>query len=1003
MAPRHQGSWGPWRKPVAVVACLAAVGFAGSALPGSRGAAAAAGAAGSTDSNPSFADRFRDPTSEALPFNRYWVPAGTAEPGDIAANIELMAENNIGGAEYNDLVLANGYDTSEYIFGTPAWTASAKTAIRAGIENDVQIDFLMTPNWSLSSPKVDPDSLGAAKTLVNGNVTVEGGQSLAGPVPVPAAALPAGVTKREFVAAVAVRCASSCSGPAPVLLDENSSRDVSHLVANGQISWTAPAGGQWKLFGFYFQGNGTRPVGNYPGSFVINHFDKAGADAVTGMWEERVLDDELRGMLRAQGASMFVDSLELGNQNWTPALPGEFEQRRGRSLIEGLPVLSLGDPAFDFEGDAGSRFRLEYASTLQELWVENHLAPLKDWTNELGMTLRYQTYSSDGETFVDPIASWTEIDVPEGEDWVFNRTAEGPLVTRGSDSFRSVGAAAAMAGKNIVSSECCAAFREFANDSYRVTWQQVLARVNHNLATGVNRIVYHGFPHRQGSSKLFYYLGQASWPGWSPFVPITGIAEPWDNRQPAWDHQADINTYIGRMQTVLQEGDLKSDVAVYRQGTNVGEVYFPDTGLEAAGYTYGFLSAPLLEGENAIVRKGRLAPGGPAYGALVLDNQQALSLNAASAMLRHVRAGLPLVVVGDAPTRVPGAATGDEALRKVITRLMAEPGVHRVGTRSQLPQLLKSIGVRPASEMVGTSSLISLRRATKKTDFYYMFNASESATTTTVALQGEGKPYLLDAWTGEIEPLAKYRTEKGRVVVDVTLPATGSTVIALTKGTFDGGRSSGVHVEVSDADSVAVDGGRLLVRNRTNEVTTTTLSNGRTLRTSFNGIPTVSRLNAWQLDVESWGPGPNDWTDAKTQLPRRDVTAGPDGRLPSWTDIPGLADVSGIGRYRSTLMLGKRWQGGHGAYLDLGAVFNTFAVTVNGQRLDPVDQLNPRRIDLGGFLKKGTNVIEVEVSTTLRNKVLTVPGQAGGSGTSRQNYGLFGPVELVPYGETHAR
>ncbi|TDC17113.1 hypothetical protein, partial [Actinomadura bangladeshensis] len=87
--------------------------------------------------------------------------------------------------------------------------------------------------------------------------------------------------------------------------------------------------------------------------------------------------------------------------------------------------------------------------------------------------------------------------------------------------------------------------------------------------------------------------------------------------------------------------------------------------------------------------------------------------------------------------------------------------------------------------------------------------------------------------------------------------------------------------------------------------------------------------------------------------------------------------------------------------LELGEVFDTCRVTVNGRRLPPVSVLVPV-VDVGPHLRRGANTIEVEVATTLNNRLrVSDPGVYGGA--SRQNYGLIGPVRLVPYGEAAVR
>jgi hypothetical protein len=82
--------------------------------------------------------------------------------------------------------------------------------------------------------------------------------------------------------------------------------------------------------------------------------------------------------------------------------------------------------------------------------------------------------------------------------------------------------------------------------------------------------------------------------------------------------------------------------------------------------------------------------------------------------------------------------------------------------------------------------------------------------------------------------------------------------------------------------------------------------------------------------------------------------------------------------------------------VDLGEVFDTYRVTVNGTKLPPADQL-VTRVDVGPYLVKGANTVTVQVATTLLNRLRSEdPAYAT---ATRQAYGLVGPVKLVPYGE----
>ncbi|MER5755291.1 hypothetical protein [Streptomyces sp. NPDC002088] len=203
----------------------------------------------------------------------------------------------------------------------------------------------------------------------------------------------------------------------------------------------------------------------------------------------------------------------------------------------------------------------------------------------------------------------------------------------------------------------------------------------------------------------------------------------------------------------------------------------------------------------------------------------------------------------------------------------------------------------------------------------------------------------------------------------------------------------GRNVVATDADSALFTGEHLAVRASAPGTYTTRLNRGRTVTTTVPSLPATVTPARWQLDVEDWRPDP---TPNRTE--RVDVSLTLDTLLP-WSNIPELADSAGIGRYRTTLDLPSDWSPSHGAHLELGKVSDTCRITVNGTPLPPVNRLNPV-IDLGpGLLRRGANLIEVEVAIPLINR-LRVAQPAVFGAVARQDHGLIGPVRLTPYLQT---
>lgn len=81
-------------------------------------------------------------------------------------------------------------------------------------------------------------------------------------------------------------------------------------------------------------------------------------------------------------------------------------------------------------------------------------------------------------------------------------------------------------------------------------------------------------------------------------------------------------------------------------------------------------------------------------------------------------------------------------------------------------------------------------------------------------------------------------------------------------------------------------------------------------------------------------------------------------------------------------------------------MLDTFRVWVNGVRVPQAGQL-ASGMDLGTLLRPGPNTIQVEVATTLFNRLRVVTPSVYGI-ASRQSYGLIGPVWLTPYGQAAA-
>ena len=942
---------------------------------------------------------FAGPPARFAPKFRWWWPNGEVDLDEIAREVDAVADAGCGGLEVADVHHSGllTLDIERLGWGSPQWLAALDRALTQAVRRGISIDLTIGPSWPAAVPTITPDSPAASSELAHGVVAVAGGSTYSGPVPPSVLRANAAATTATLFAVQAARV----TGP-PVSnvtpLDQSFVIDLTATVSAGQLTWSAPVG-DWVLISYWLRGSGQQPeAGPFTTrtSYVVDHFSALGTQAVTELWEQTILGDRIRRLLRQAGGAFFEDSLELETQStiWTANLPDEFAARAGYALAPFLPVLVQlkGKYQFRFDATLTTHVRDDLNRVLSDLYRDNHLIALRDWAHGLGMQLRVQPYGQP----TDSLDFAALLDIPEGESLGFKNLDDYRVLCGGRD----------LAGHVKLSCEALA----YANGAYSTTWHKALQTAGSFYAGGVNQTVIHGFAYADAPG--------ATWPGFAAFSPYNqtgiGFAEAWGPRQPTWTHLPDIAGYLARSQFVLQTGTPKYDLLFYRQkgyaSTGIGAPWATNFGIPT-GWTHSFASDAVLALPGAVVRGGRLAPAGPAFKAVVVGPDQfngsesAISLDGAQRLLGYAKAGLPVVVLGNWATPVSSGHVDpaqDAAVAATVAELLAQPTVVPVADQTLIPTALAQLGVTPTVQY-DTSTLMNVHRVDGATDFYYLANARHAENRTLVPIDQTAwltptspgaVPFRVDAWTGQVAPIAQFLREGGRIGVRVALNPGESTIVALAEPGWAGEPAS-VQVVATDADSVRLDGRRLIVRAGQPGTYASTLADGTVLEATIAAVPGPIDLPAWTLAAEDWQPGPT-----ATQTVKPLVTVSLDALVP-WSSIPELADASGIGRYTATVTLPPAWAAaGVGAALDLGTVNDTFRVWANGQRVPPGGILDSR-VDLGSLLRPGMNTIEVEVATTLINRLRTVTPAIYGVAT-RQAYGLLGPVRLLPYAEAGA-
>ena len=339
--------------------------------------------------------------------------------------------------------------------------------------------------------------------------------------------------------------------------------------------------------------------------------------------------------------------------------------------------------------------------------------------------------------------------------------------------------------------------------------------------------------------------------------------------------------------------------------------------------------------------------------------------------------------MGQTPTTSISLVDNAQDVVNKFNELLAIDGVVQVENTSEVVSALEAKGIEPAvDKQTANADIVTIHRTTEDADFYYLFNDAGEQAQLEIALEGNGTPYLLDGWTGEITPIANYTIEDGQIIVPVDLATNDAMMLGISStGIF--GEPADNHAISSNA-KVSYKDGNLTVRATEDGTYTVVDEEGKEYNYNVTGLAEPIDLNDWNLTVQSWSKGDNADNDV-LDTKKEDIAVGKTDLI-AWKDIPQLGStVSGIGTYSTTFNFDT--SNNTSAYLDVTEVFDTFRVFVNGQQLPAINQIT-KQIDLGDYLVDGENTLVIEVASTLANAV----------GSKKiQEYGVIGDVCVVPY------
>ncbi|MCH4100540.1 MAG: glycosyl hydrolase family 2 [Prevotella sp.] len=437
---------------------------------------------------------------EARPGVRWWWLGSAVDKKDLKWSLDQYHKAGIGAVEITPIYGVQGNDKNDIPYLSPKWMEMLRFVEDTGKADSIEIDMNNGTGWPFGGPWV-PINEAACK---------------------------------------AVFCDTVVNANANLMTINYQIPEKERKYAKPQIIKSFPIPGDKKhkrVIVLYISRTGQKVKRAAPGGegYVMDHFDKTAVAHYLAHF-----DSAFTATHTPFPHTMFNDSYEVYNADWTPSLLKEFQARRGYKLQDKFPEFLAGDP----------QVVSDYRETLSELLLENFTEQWTAWAHRHGAITRNQAHGSPANL----IDCYAAVDIPEIEgfgltDFGIKGLRRDSIKTRPNYSDLSMlkyaPSAAHITGKPFTSSETFT----WLTEHFRTSLSQLKPDLDLMFCAGVNHMFFHG---------TAYSPKDDPWPGWKFYASID--MSPTNS---IWRDAPFLMQYITRCQSFLQWGKPDNDFLVY--------------------------------------------------------------------------------------------------------------------------------------------------------------------------------------------------------------------------------------------------------------------------------------------------------------------------------------------------------------------------------------------------------------------------------------------------------
>lgn len=1006
---------------------------------------------------------FQNPPKKFRPMVRWWWTGTDVDKEELIREVKELDEAGFLGGEIQCFMISCPIDLEKkdlerakrsHRYMTPFYYEMLKAVLDEAEKRDMIFDITENSSWPAGGTHISKEN--SMQVLLFGQKVIKGPKKVQSKIPTFTKPLFYKITSLlskfigfnlmeyhpEDMKLIKVIAAKTIGKPNKIryirkktgFLDLKNLVDVTNHVDRDKIlRWTIP-NGKWQIFAFYEGPSGGRPLGDsrssiYKSSYVMDHFRnvpiKFHLDKHFGV-AQQYFPNYFGKTFRA----FFTDSLELSaDWYWTTNFLEQFKKRRLYDLSPFLPIcyvpnrdnkyllvaIGMGVPCFDLKENLGKRIRYDYQKTISDLFCEEYVKTMKEWAKTHNLLSRIQAYGIAADT----LKAYGLSDIPETEQLY----AGGVL-----DFLHFAASAGAIYRKPIITAESMV----WNTRDYYTTPQKWKVAADRLFVSGVNQMIYHGFPYQ---NPLFPYPGYHGFS--TPYaLRFMCFSENFCRNNPFWEFFPIMNKYITRCQNVLQRG-----IPVFKIG-----IYFPlfnycdtkikkeelvdgildefDTPLGFSfmrtknpkkfdenekwtsahleitdnlmqnGYAYVHLNEETILGSELINKKLKI--GICELEVLIIHNLTEISIELAKKIKELAINGFPIVFINKIPDKQPGFLNWQEndlIIQKIINEDL-QGKIHYMLENKEISNYIwKMLGIPPQIKFeTPQDTIYFIERKTKGSKYYFIRHSKNVPIKINMEIYkdnliSDAIPFDLDPWSGNVVQLPQYNSSPLSISFDLWLDAYGSKIIELKKS------KELEHLIISPYKAIRISDGK--IQTLINDIGTyefVSNSNIKQIITIKNGeLPKPIRLQNWDF-YSRVRQVDGSYYDLNIKI--QDNT--------DWRSIKELKYCSNKGIYSTTANINSEYLSSQiELILDLKRVGDVAEVEVNGSKLPPL-VCYPYQISITRYIHQGENLIKIMVTPTLRNQLVGYAKKDKKNFKNHKNRklmasGLLGTCEIIPF------